>query len=365
MKKISLVILCIFLVWQARSQEERDYASELAQLEAELDSLSIFTLLDSVINTSFAMPSEISVRAGYSSNMVNAGRNYGIDQYGLSSGVSYYHSKGFYSDFSSFWNSDYDPMYTVSMLSAGYLNSYKQKISFSINYERWFYNPNLSELSDGFRNNVGGFIAVDLGPMYLGLDYSYLFNSEKRANRVIGTLAGNIHLKDIWIFDRISILPNVNMVYGNDEVTVYYDGSVIDAFRNENLLNTELNRRELEEFLSSITLTENERNLINQIHRNNNLTKSEKNKRTRLLLLSNSDVQEYIYSKLDQVNDQYGIMNYSFSLPISFQIQNWRWMTAYTYSIPISLPGEDYEMDPISYFTTSLAYRFQISSRTR
>ena len=348
-----------------QAQQERDYAAELAQLEAELDSLSIFSLLDSVINLDYRIPSELILRTGYTSNMVNAGRNYGIDQYGFSTGISYYHQKGFYTDLSSYWNSDYDPMYTVSMMSIGYLNSFKRKISYSVNYERWMYNNKLSDLSNGFKNNFGGFLSYELGPLYLGLDYSYLFNESKSSNRLIGSLSSSFSIKKVWLFDKINFLPNANLVYGNDDVTIYYQGSLVDGFRSEQLLNSELDRRQLDEFLRSVTLTPMEQMMIDQIQNNNQISRQEKRRRTMNVLLNNIEVQTYLYEQLDQVTNQYGIMSYSFSLPVTFQINKWRWMCAYTYSIPVSLPGEDYDLDPISYFTTSLSYRFSISSGSR
>lgn len=360
MRKFPAFLIAMFISLLALAQEKRDYAAELAQLEAELDSLSIFSLLDSVISSSISIPSELSIRAGFSSNTVNAGRNYGVDQYGYNTGASFYHRKGLYLDLSSYWNSDYRPQYTVSMASFGYLGAFRNKLSYSINYERWMYNPNLSELSDGLKNSIGGFGSYDIRGFFVGLDYAYLFNSARQVNRIIGTLGGTLQLKNKWIFDRISILPNLNMVYGNDEITIYYNGSLIDAFRNEKTLFNELGRGKLEIFL-----TDADRNRITQINRNDELNRQEKKQRITLLLLSNPDIQEYIYTKLDQTTDQYGIMNYSLSFPVTFQINKWRWMIAYSYSIPISLPGENFELDPLSYFTSSLSYQFQISSGSR
>ena len=350
---------------QAYGQDDIDYATELAKLDAELDSLSIFALLDSVLNLTYSPPTDIAVRFGYSSNIVNAGRNYGIDQFGLSPGVSFYHKSGIYADYSGYWNSAFDPMYTVSMLSAGYLGNFARKFSYSINYERWLYNQKNSELSNGFKNSLGSYISYNLGPFYLGLDYSYLFNNQRSANRLIANLSGQFTLKDVWIFDRISFLPTISTVYGNDDVTIYYDGDIIDAFRSDMIIDGQFNRDDFNQFIQNVNFSAEEQFIIRSIQRNQQLNSSEKRRRIMNVYLMNPEVQNYLYGLLDQVENQYGIMSYNFSLPISLSIKNWSLLLSYTYALPKSLPGETYELNPIGYYSMTISHRFRISSDTR
>jgi hypothetical protein len=353
-------ILLICLSLRVKAQETIDYAAELAKLEAELDSMSIFSLIDSVLQSNYTPPSEINFRFGYSGNVVNAGRNYGIDQYGLSPGISFYHTSGLYADYTSYLNSAYDPMYTVSMLSGGYLGRLANKITYSISYERWLYNQNHDELSSGFTNNAGAYLSYDLGPIFIGVDYSYLFNKNNGANRLIGSISGQFSLKDIWIFNRVTFLPTVSTIYGNDDVTIYYDGSLIDGIRSEDIIRNNLESGSLDSYLST-----EEQAAIDLIKRNPRRSQREKITRITAIYLANEEVQNYLYSLLDQVENRYGIMSYNLSLPINFSIKNWNWMISYTYALPQSLPGEEYEYDPIGFISTTISYRLRITSKTR
>ena len=38
---------------------------------------------------------------------------------------------------------------------------------------------------------------------------------------------------------------------------------------------------------------------------------------------------------------EFGIMNYSFTAPVSITLKNWNFLLSYTYNIPKPLPGED------------------------
>src|SRR5689334_14305498 len=72
------------------------------------DSLDIFNLIDSLLTMEENAPhSQLAVRLAYNSNVFYAGRTLGIDQFGLSPGISYYHKSGLYADVSAFWSQDY------------------------------------------------------------------------------------------------------------------------------------------------------------------------------------------------------------------------------------------------------------------
>src|SRR5690349_679100 len=82
------------------------------------DSLNIFNLIDSLISLEGnIIHSQLAVRLAYNSNVLYTGRTLGIDQFGLSPGVSYYHKSGLYADVSCFWSKDFDPKYYLTILS--------------------------------------------------------------------------------------------------------------------------------------------------------------------------------------------------------------------------------------------------------
>ena len=66
---------------------------ELAQ-----DSLSIIDLIDSLLKYDFRY-SSLMVRTAYTSDIMYAGRDFGIPQYGFSAGLSYYHKTGIFPNY--------------------------------------------------------------------------------------------------------------------------------------------------------------------------------------------------------------------------------------------------------------------------
>ena len=107
--------------------------------EIESDSLSIFSLLDSLLTADFYV-SSLSLRFGYNSSILNAGRDYGFQQYGFSSGLSYFHKTGIFADVLGYWNSEIEPRHYLNTVSLGYLGSLSRKWSFMTSYEHFFYN---------------------------------------------------------------------------------------------------------------------------------------------------------------------------------------------------------------------------------
>ena len=107
----------------SQESQELSYAEQLLALEEELDSLSIFNLLDSVLLLSAVQKSELNVRVGLTSSVTSAGRDYNIDQTGYSAGLSYFHKSGGYLDLAGYYNTNVEPSYNPTILSAGYLGS--------------------------------------------------------------------------------------------------------------------------------------------------------------------------------------------------------------------------------------------------
>lgn len=66
-------------------------------------------------------------------------------------------------------------------------------------------------------------------------------------------------------------------------------------------------------------------------------------------------INEFQNFKIQEFNS-FGIMNYSFSLPVSFQVGKLNILLNYTYNIPISLPKEQFSYDPNGYFSASVSY---------
>ncbi|MBV6646754.1 MAG: hypothetical protein KI790_14955 [Cyclobacteriaceae bacterium] len=346
------IFICLSTSLSAQT-DEIDYAVELAQLEAELDSFSIFNLIDSLLTSTAQTPSEWNIRFGYTSNILSAGRNFGIEQHGFSPGISYYHRSGMFADFAGFWNSANEPKYNLTMLTVGYMGLISGKWSYSLSYEKWFYNLGASDSSQiSFSNGLGASVSYDMRWLNTSFDYSFLFGNST-AHRLIWSTSGDIRIKNFWIFDRVRIYPTFSMIIGNGDVTSF-------RFTDDEAINTlyDLSTATAEELEQYRTLVRRQRRageITNEQARNtiSLINFLEENGELPANLQQQLEEELFVYSS----SSEFGLLNYGFSLPVSFQKRNWSLLVSYSYSIPVSLPGEAFELNPIGYFGATLSLR--------
>ncbi|RED96211.1 hypothetical protein [Marinoscillum furvescens] len=344
LKRLSIACVALSLTLVAYSQEDSlSWEEQLAMLEAEMDSMSIFSLIDSILAIDKSAHSALYARLSYNSTVMSAGRTYDVSQKSVSPDISYYHSSGFYADYSGFWNTAATPKYNLSMVAVGYLTNITPKISITPNYERWIYHSN--HTNNTLNNSLGTTLAYTSKWHYLTVDYSFLFGKET-AHRVVASSSLNFHFNKKWFFDRISILPSASVIFGSDQVTQY---KFAESQRSQQLL----------------TLMQLTREDIIQLFRTGKITREEARKmeRTRRLVTSENLTPEQEARLTELLYDikqesAFGLMNYSFSIPVSFTIKNFSWMISYTYSIPVSLPGEQITLEPLGYLGASLSYLF-------
>jgi hypothetical protein len=282
--------------------------------DMESDTLSLLDLIDSLIALDFSI-NTLSFRAGYTSSILNAGRDYGFKQYGFSSGISYYHKSGIYVDGLGYWNSETQPNYYLTTFSAGYIGSILKKWSYLVSYDHLFYNKSAEvSLEYPLTNAVNFSSYYDLKYLSAGFDYSFLFGSES-AHRIRPNIAGVIRTNKIGFIDRITFMPGASMLFGNS--------TILTTSVNKILVRQIIDRMGLRRF--------------QQLYKYNR-----------------EQVEEIILETSS--NDVFGLMNYSFSLPIYIYMGNFILMTSYTLNKPVALPGEFIDLDPNSYFGVSLIY---------
>jgi hypothetical protein len=304
--------LCLIL-WTASfcHLQAQDADSLLLQLPNDSllsysDSLSIFYLIDSLLTMEENIPSsQLAIRLAYNSNVLYAGRTLGIDQFGLSPGISFYHKTGLYADVSGFWSDDYDPKYYLTILSAGYMHSFSSKFSATANYDRYFYN--LGEDFIAYNNGLSISTALDLKPISVQCNYTYYFGNIS-AHRVMPSFSVNLSKKNMIKIEKITLSPGVYLLFGDQtfsDVEIIFPQSLLERIQNLNRYGTPYK-----------------------------------------LLVTESIV--------------FGLMNYAFTLPLSVSHRNWGFYFSYTYNIPKALPGETLQISETGFIATGLTYYFNL-----
>ena len=334
-----------------------DYAAEIAKLEFQMDSMGIFNLFDSVLNLPKVQPtSDLNVRFGYSGNVLTAGRNFGLDQHGISPGISFYHKSGFFADLSGYWNSEFSPSYALTLITAGYLKPLSKNFSLSINYENWFFNLSEEyESAEGINKSFGGSLSFLYNHWFATLDYSYLFG-EGSSHRVITALVRQVKIPAFWKFDKISISPSFSTVFGNEDIVIQFEGNLREELRTNEYLRQEFGSAEFRADLNSL-LSDVEFLIVRNIQNNQQLNIAQKRNRILEVYSNSEQIQEYLSWSLSSTDNSAGIMNYNFSVPISFSFDNFMTTLSYNYNIPIKLPGEVITYDPTGYFGASISYK--------
>ncbi len=247
----------------------------------------------------------IAARLGYNSNIVADNRTFNISQFGLAPGVSYYHKTGFYTDYTTYWSQEYKPTFYLSVASAGYMRTFNKWYSLIAEYSRYFYNqPTDSTVSVPYTNNLGLSNYFEFKRLVLRLDY-YFYFGQKKAHRIMPGIGVNL-VKRKWAgFDRVSFYPSINILFGTEEITTY-------------------------EFYPDLFL----RYIYNRTH-------------TPKLPL-----------QYENIMNEFGVMNYSISTPISITKKDWTFLISYTYNIPKPLPGEDLSLQSGGYISFSITRYF-------
>lgn len=280
------------------------YISELDSMMERGDTLSLFSLIDSVMNMEApAIKSQLITRLGYNSNVVSASRTLGFNQFGMAPGVSYYHKSGMYADVTGYWSNEYSPNYYLTVASAGYMNSPTKWWSFMAEYNRYLYSDVSEDIYIAYKNNVGVSNFFDVKPFTFRLDYQYYFG-DKQAHRINPSVMLNIEKRNLGKIDRITFFPTVSLLTGSEQITEYkpYAQTLAEA----------------------------------------------------LIRLRRGLPQFY-----EETQTKFGILNYSFVAPLSINIKDWFFILSYTYNIPKSLPGETITLVNSGYISASISRRIK------
>ena len=288
--------------------------------ELAKDSLSIIDLIDSLLKYDYRY-SSLMVRTAYTSDIMYAGRDFGIPQYGFSAGLSYYHKTGIFGDITSYWNSDVEPHINPTTVGIGYMGSLLKKWGFIISYDHYFYSQNeeFMEFIYPLTNSLDVSTYLDLKHFSIGLDYSFLFGQEI-ANRIRPNMYGIIRIKKIGFIDEIDLFPSASILFGDEKIYFLDENysqvqSLLDQYGIDDFNRFQHRHPRLADYILANYVTYDER-----------------------------------------LENVFGIMNYSLSLPVMVKINYFTLSAGYYINFPVALPGEDIDLSPNSYFNAALIY---------
>ncbi|MEM8895300.1 MAG: hypothetical protein AAGC88_12030, partial [Bacteroidota bacterium] len=318
------LVLSISFSALAQSTDSPVFTEEEEALLAELesmDSLSLLSLIDNLLSYE-PIKSTLNVRLGYNGQVTTAGRDFGVNQYGLSPGVSYYHKSGVYGDLSAFWNSEFDPQYHLTVATVGYLGLINSEWSYNVSYDHSFFNGVESSITNSFTAGTSWtkkYLSVNL-------NYSYWFG-ETSAHRLNPGVSGYFTIKPKQgIFSRIVLMPTASLLFGNQ--------AIINIRFNDN-----------ERVRRTVALTNVDDQRIRQMVDRGIITRQQA---LAIFVLRNSEnlnlsqeqydrIYDFLYTEV--TTDAFGLMNYYFTMPVSLYIGQFSILLSYTYNIPVALPG--------------------------
>jgi hypothetical protein len=274
------------------------------------DSLSIFSLIDSLLALDVELPPQLAVRLAYNSNVLSAGRTLGIQNFGLSAGFSYYHPTGLFADLTGYYSADFNPKYYLTVASVGYMHDFSKRFSVMAGYDRYFYSVAADDYYVPYKNTVSVMPILEFKPASISVNYSYYFG-DQTAHRIMPGASATLERKKILGLDRIAIIPSVYMLLGDEIVSrIEYErpNSILEAFQNIRRYGTRF--------------------------------------------------------RPVQINTHvFGVMNYMISVPISASIKNWSLSFTYNYNIPKALEGELIDESESTFLSASITYFIDLRPR--
>lgn len=316
MERKLLLVLIAFLGTKhccSQSLDSANLKKQNASLLTFEDSLSIFNLIDSLVQYPELLEggSTLVTRLGYNSNITASNLSLGLNQFGLSPGVTYYHKSGLYLDATAYWSQEYSPSLYLTVPSFGYLKSVK-KWTLNLEYSHYFYSFSDSTYSTPYTNTINMSNFFEMKPFLFRLDYSLYFG-EKTVNRLTPSVMFNIEKKNWLGIKRLLLYPTFSVLIGNE------------SWQNS-------------QYIPYTTVPSEIRDRL-------------KNKLPLFYLQTNN-------------YNEFGVLNYSISLPLSISLKNWTFLLGYTYNFPQPLPNEQLALTNSGYLSFSVIRYFNFKSHS-
>jgi hypothetical protein len=298
------LIIIIFLFFPLTT-----FAQDLNQSLSAPEKDSLALVASKQTNSKATEFSELSLRVGFMNRALSYGRDFGVEQSAMTASATYFHKTGLFASLIGYSYSQSDPQYSLTLLSLGYNGDLTDDLSYSLSYDRYFFNG-----SSGLINNgLNAFMNYDFGHFNVSASYGYMFGQEKAHNASLN-LAGFWKIKDVGFIDKITFTPNISTLFGTESVPLgrFTENQFIKANQRPWLQRRLNNRNPQRPTPQPVTAT---------------------------------------------TQNVFGLMAWNFAMPVRFAVGLFRLGITWSYVIPVKLPNEDYD-NPTStgFFNISLGY---------
>ncbi len=173
--------------------------------------------LDSLAEYYFAeLPSNLTIRMGFTPHVYFAGRDYGINQYSFMPSITYNHKSGLYADITGISYSSSAPMYEITLASVGYMGMAGSNFLYFGEYSRSFYLDATANAANTVPNSISAFATYDLGGITPILGYSLLFGSES-VHRIMPGISTRFKTGKVGFINNISFSPSISATLGSSK----------------------------------------------------------------------------------------------------------------------------------------------------
>lgn len=307
MLKQFFLLLAISISFTCWSQDRKDDSlhlklkrvySELDSLFNAIDSTSAIGLIENFLTASKPKDSsKLLVRLGYNSNISAMNQTLSIKQFGISPGISYFHKSGVYGDVSSYWSKQFAPPIYLTIFSAGYLKAVSKNYLLNLEYSYLLY-PSGEENSTPYTNSITIANQLDFKTIQFRLDYYYYFGSQS-AHRILPSVGLTFEKKNVGKIKKLAFIPSFAILFGTESTQEY------------------------------VPLTLSAQQILDRLKTGGSLYNIE-------------------------TVTVFGLMNYSFTFPLSARTKRWVYQLTYTYNIPRALPDEELGLTNTGYLSLSV-----------
>jgi len=225
-------------------------AQELTKEKEINDLIEEFFMEDEVINeltASLKNSQFLYVSATYNSDTYFSGRDIGIDQYNITSQITYAHSNGIFASLSGIYYSEFVPKWDVTTATLGFAKNIGEKklFKYSASYSRYFYGNDIDNI---YTNTLNAGLGVRNKKRTIGtqLSGSYLFGEEQSFEIASRSFVDINLLKTKKT--RLKFKPQLNIIAGKQTIElarIYnQDGQMLTEYKENDvfdLINTQIN----------------------------------------------------------------------------------------------------------------------------